>query len=141
MRTPLTFWLVDDDKEDLDLFREALQVISDRTQLTASIDCVDLLEVLPQTTLPDVLFLDINMSKKNGLEFLAEIKQHPALKGIPVVIYSTSSHKADIERAYELGAHYYITKPSSFEDIVEVLSLMLTLDWKAQQPDIKRFYL
>lgn len=141
MRKPLTFWLVDDDKEDLELFREALREIWDRTQLTASIDCVDLLDLLPQTTLPDVLFLDINMPKKNGLEFLAEIKQHPTLKDIPIVIYSTSIRKADIERAYELGAHYYITKPDDFEAIIEVLSRMLTLDWKAQQPDIKRFYL
>lgn len=141
MRNPLTFWLVDDDKEDLELFREALREISDRTQLTASIDCVDLLDILPQTTLPDVLFLDINMSKKNGLEFLAEIKQHPTLKDIPVVIYSTSIRQADIDRAYELGAHFYITKPADFEDIIEVLSRMLTQDWKSQQPDIKRFYL
>ncbi|WP_428659214.1 response regulator [Runella sp.] len=141
MRTPLTFWLVDDDKEDLHLFKEALQEISERTQFTASIDCIDLMDILHQSELPDVLFLDINMSKKNGMEFLEEIKQDPKLKDIPVVIYSTSLRKADIDRAFSLGAHFYITKPSTFEDIIEVLSKMLTMDWKYGKPDINNFYL
>ncbi len=141
MRTPLTFWLVDDDEEDINIFQEALRELSERSQFEASIDCINLINLLYQTDLPDVLFLDINMTQKNGLGFLKEIKEDPKLKHIPVVIYSTSLRKADIDQAFNLGAHFYITKPSTIEGIIEVLSKMLTKDWKYGKPDINNFYI
>jgi len=70
---------------------------------------------------PDIILLDINLPKKNGFEVLAEIKQDPDLKHIPVIILTTSSSKQDIRKAYELHANCYIVKPIELDDFFKVI--------------------
>jgi chemotaxis family two-component system response regulator Rcp1 len=70
---------------------------------------------------PDIILLDINLPKKNGFEVLAEIKQDPALKHIPVIILTTSSSKQDIRRAYDLYANCYIVKPIELDDFFKII--------------------
>lgn len=66
--------------------------------------------------LPQLIILDLNMPRKSGLEVLEELKQDDALRKIPVVIFSTSETAKDVERAYELGASCYVSKPDSLEE-------------------------
>lgn len=70
---------------------------------------------------PGVILLDLNMPKKDGREALQEIKTNPALRQIPVVVLTTSRAEEDIFRTYDLGANSYITKPVTFEALVEVI--------------------
>ena len=121
--------LADDDSDDRDLFTEAVN------EHVADVDSVwngvQLMKVLHQKEeLPDLIFLDLNMPEKGGKECLFEIRNDDRLKHIPVIIYSTSSSKKDIEETYELGASLYITKPNSFADLRKTIKGILNLDWK-----------
>jgi CheY-like chemotaxis protein len=70
---------------------------------------------------PGFILLDLNMPKKSGREALTEIKQHPILKAIPVVVYTTTKNAAEIKKCYELGANTYIVKPARFESLLKVV--------------------
>lgn len=73
------------------------------------------------TSFPYLILLDLNMPKKDGREALRELKQHPVLKKIPIVVFTTTKSEAEVNRCYELGANTYIVKPVSFEKLLEVL--------------------
>ncbi len=90
--------------------------------------------------LPDVLFLDLNMPKKNGSECLSEIKQDETLKGIPVIIYSTHMHEKDADILYGKGAHYYIRKTDMIE-LARILDIILNLmvENKFARPEKDKF--
>ena len=75
---------------------------------------------LDQYPIPDIILLDLNMPKKDGRTALAEIKSHDDFKKIPVIIFTTSNHKDDIEVTYKMGTNSYITKPGSFDGLVKV---------------------
>jgi CheY-like chemotaxis protein len=68
---------------------------------------------------PGLVLLDINMPRKNGFEVLAEMKADPALRSIPVVMFSSSERQEDITRSYEVGAASYVPKPSDFQGLLE----------------------
>ena len=70
---------------------------------------------------PGFIMLDLNLPKKDGREVLKEIKQHPELRKIPVVIFTTATNENEIKRCYEAGANSYVVKPVSFETLVNVL--------------------
>lgn len=74
-----------------------------------------------KSTYPAFILLDLNMPKKNGREVLKEIKEHPDLKKIPVIIFTTTKNEKEINRCYELGANSYIVKPSSFELLLKII--------------------
>jgi len=77
---------------------------------------------------PDLILLDLNMPRKNGQEVLAEIKSDEALKSIPVIIFTTSKSKDDVERAYRFHANCYISKPVDFDEFTKVV-LMIQDFW------------
>ena len=77
---------------------------------------------------PDLILLDLNMPRKDGREALQEIKADPELRQIPIVVLTTSKADEDIYRTYDLGVNSYITKPVSFEGLVEVMKT-LTSYW------------
>jgi CheY-like chemotaxis protein len=120
-------FLVDDDMDDHEIFKSALsKVDSDLTLLTAS-NGYEALNFLSTTgTLPDYIFVDLNMPRMDGLQFLKEIKQRDTLKNIPVIIYSTSSNPADIAKTKQLGAMSFVTKPSRFSDLCSLLQSLIT---------------
>lgn len=72
--------------------------------------------------LPVVILLDLQLPRIHGLEILREIKSHPKLKAIPIVVLTTSSNDSDVASAYELGANSYIVKPVDFEKFIEVVN-------------------
>ena len=119
----LNILLADDDIDDCHFFKEALEALPVSTRLTTVNDGEELMIHLadPGNKLPHVLFLDINMPRKNGFECLAEIKQDEKLKDLPVVMFSTSSAQDKINILFKTGADLYIRKPANFAQLVQVI--------------------
>ncbi len=119
--------LVEDNPGDVRLTREALKEAKVRNSLYVVEDGVEATAFLHKegkyadAPRPDVILLDLNLPKKNGRELLAEIKQDPDLKYIPVVILTSSSSEEDIIRSYNLHANCYITKPVNLERFLDVV--------------------
>lgn len=111
-KSPLHILLADDDPDDRFFFEKALKTISIPTNLVTVGDGIKLMDYLFENSekLPDVLFLDLNMPRKNGNECLLEIKSNEKLKHLPVVIYSTSLSDEVADILYKNGAHYYLQK-------------------------------
>ncbi len=131
--------LADDDADDRDLFKEAIESKSLNANLEFAEDGKHLIEILSNSNpLPHIIFLDLNMPHKSGFECLLEIRQTDRLKHIPVVIYSTSSSIKDIEETFEKGANLYVKKPSSFQDLENITSRVLQLDWNKYKPHASR---
>jgi CheY-like chemotaxis protein len=129
-----SFFLADDDDDDRLLFEDALRELSTETSLTVATDGVDLMEKLEETVPPppSVIFLDINMPRKNGFECLTEMKQIEKFRDIPVVIFSTSNEDSTIDRTYRQGANFYIHKPRSFEKLKSAIQQVMAIDWSRQ---------
>jgi CheY-like chemotaxis protein len=119
--------LIDDDIDDVGLFREALKRIAPSVSLQYFNEGEEALGNLleEKNVLPDIIFLDINMPKVNGWEFLVSFREARHLKHVPVIIYSTSSENREIRKAKELGANGFITKPDSFTQLKEMLAAIL----------------
>ena len=124
--------IAEDDADDRFLLQAAFQEngFKDRLQFVDNgVELMEFLTSIPQTegainplSLPKFILLDLNMPKKDGREVLKEIKQHPDLKKIPVVIFSTTNNEQEMRRCYELGANSYITKPNSFEHLLKIVA-------------------
>lgn len=125
----LDILLADDDTDDCLFFKEAVEAMPISTHLTAVHDGEQLMQLLTSETgkLPHLLFLDINMPRKNGFECLSEIKQNKKLKDLPVVIFSTSFEQEVVNLLYDNGAQFFIRKPSEFTLFKKIILHTLTL--------------
>ena len=124
--------LADDDEDDRMFFTDAFDELKINTVVNTVNDGVALMNFLntPETILPNIIFLDLNMPLKSGIECLKEIKSDPKFKDIVIAIYSTSSSEEDIENTFVLGANIYIKKPSNFSKLKDTLSEVVTLNWQ-----------
>lgn len=124
--------LADDDEDDRLFFVDAFEELRINTKVKTVNDGVDLINYLTQedVQLPHVLFLDLNMPRKNGLECLMEIKANPKFNDIAIAIYSTSASEDDIENTFVQGANIYIKKPDDFTTLKKILSEVVTLNWQ-----------
>ncbi len=122
--------VADDDPDDRLFMREALADSKFGKDLSFVTDGEDLMDYLyrrgayanlAKDTRPGLILLDLNMPKKDGREALKEIKTDPTLRSIPVVVLTTSKAEEDVFRTYDLGVSSFITKPVSFEGLVEVM--------------------
>jgi two-component system, chemotaxis family, response regulator Rcp1 len=119
--------LVEDNPGDARLSQEALREGKLRNNVYHVKDGVEALAFLKregafhQAPTPDLILLDLNMPRKDGREVLAEIKQDPRLKLIPVVVLTTSEAEMDIVKSYELHANCYITKPVDLDKFIEIV--------------------
>ena len=126
MKTGKTFLIVDDDSDDQELFIEALHEIDEFCKCLTAFDGEDALKKLSDgMPRPDFIFLDLNMPRMNGKQFLAEIKNDHKLRQIPVIIYSTSSEKKDIQETTQLGAAFFLQKPNRFNDLSKALAKII----------------
>lgn len=117
---------IDDDADDHEIFYSALRKVNDTINYNALTSARKAFAGLVTKELtPDVIFLDLNMPDMSGQQFLGEIKKSERLRHIPVIILSTSSHIGLMELAKELGARNFITKPNSFDKLVQILSSVL----------------
>lgn len=121
--------LADDDIDDCNFFETALEELPISTTLATVHDGAALMDYLDKNTehLPDVLFLDINMPLKNGLECLAEIKENKKLKDLAVVMFSTSNSWDTINMLFKSGSNVYIHKPSDFAQLKQVINHALPI--------------
>ena len=119
--------LVDDDDDDYDLFKYVLEQHTYNTSLERVIDYDQLMEKLEDAPheLPDIIFLDMNLPKKNGLEILKLIKEKTILNNMIIAIYSTTCIERIADELYEMGANFYITKPVKFSDMQRVIESAL----------------
>lgn len=113
-------------------FTDAFEELKINTVVNTVNDGVALMNFLnaAETVLPNIIFLDLNMPLKSGIECLKEIKANAKFKDIVIAIYSTSSSEEDIENTFVLGANIYIKKPNNFGKLKEVLSEVVTLNWQ-----------
>lgn len=130
-KEPLKIILAEDDKDDQELFIEALsatKVPSEVIMVENGEELVDTLKNGSESN-PDLIFIDINMPVKGGKQALAEIKSDAELKDIPAVMLSTSNHPTDIEDTFNKGANLYIQKPNSFIGFILILKKVFVLHW------------
>jgi len=126
-----TIFVVDDDADDLEIFGQALEAVAPGTPLVMIADSSTLLPILhaDNTALPGLLFLDLNMPLKPGMECLAEINADPILNHLKIVVLSTSVNPDNISEAYKLGASFYAVKPNDFNALSRLISKILYHDW------------
>ena len=115
---PFKILIADDDTDDVQLTKDCFVENKLPVQINEVYDGQILMDHLKadKRNLPQLILLDINMPRKGGLEALEEIKNDDAFRKIPVVIFSTSTAPKDIEKAYELGASCFISKPNNLEE-------------------------
>ncbi|WP_291787652.1 response regulator [Cecembia sp.] len=138
---PLKILLADDDEADRLLFEEAFDELKASTSVMTVADGVELMEFLKRTALenlPHILFLDINMPKKNGLECLKEIRGNKKFKEVSVAIYSTSSSENDMEESFLNGANVYIHKPNDFQKLKKILEKSISYANVYQEPPFNK---
>jgi CheY-like chemotaxis protein len=130
---PIPILMADDDEDDRLLTQDAFKEYRVRNDLRFVEDGEELMEYLqrkgrftdPTTSpRPGLILLDLNMPRKDGREALAEIKSDPDLRSIPIVVLTTSKAEEDILRSYDLGVNSFITKPVTFEGLVEVVKTL-----------------
>jgi CheY-like chemotaxis protein len=135
VKTITNIILAEDDIDDQNIFQIALQEINASVQTQFVSNGRDLIKLLDQTK-PDLLFLDLEMPYKNGLECLLEIKSDPALENIPVVVFSSTTKPSNIQTAYEMGAHLFFIKPPVYSDYLSSIKAIFSLNW--DDPDAVR---
>jgi CheY-like chemotaxis protein len=121
--------IVDDDEDDRDLFCDAVNFVDPEINCIMARNGEEALSGLKSHHYPrpDLIFLDLNMPRLNGIQCLREIKKHSGLRAIPVVIYSTSKLKEDKEATKNLGAIYFITKPSSLRELCDEIGIAINM--------------
>lgn len=141
----LNILLADDDTDDCIFFKKALTELDLTTNLTALHDGEQVMEFLINKgdDFPDVLFLDLNMPRKNGFECLSEIKSNAKLINLPVIVFSTSFEQSVVNSLYENGAQYFIRKPAAFSQFKNIIlkSLTLIAQGNISQPTRENFVL
>ncbi|MBP0903159.1 response regulator [Mariniflexile gromovii] len=124
--------LVDDDEDDRILFSEALEEVSIKSNLLLFKHGQELIDYLFNTeiVLPDLIFLDLNMPIKNGMQCLSDIRSNPRFKDIHIAMYSTSMTDKDIKDSFSNGANIYVNKPNCFNKLKNTVEKILQLNWK-----------
>src|SRR3954454_17898792 len=125
----LNVLLVDDDSDESYLFNEALEHAGLNIFLSRANNGNDLIDYLLNEARPDLVFIDINMPYKDGVEALGEIRANPEFKNLPLIIYSTTKNEVSINTCYEKGATLFVIKPDNFDEMVKVVKKVCTVDW------------
>jgi CheY-like chemotaxis protein len=132
----MTVLYVEDDLDDCDLFTEAIHKIS---QNTGSINCVlasdgdeGLAKLIDFPQNPDIIFLDINMPKMDGKEFVTVVKQNAKLRHIPIVIYSTTITTMDMQMFNRHGVFHFFNKPADFTLLCQGLQIIFQEKFKGK---------
>jgi CheY-like chemotaxis protein len=140
LKDPIQIILADDDEDDRLFFEDAFKEITIETNVKFVNDGIELMDHLNKNgnQLPHILFLDLNMPGKNGIECLMEIKQMKQFDDVAIAIYSTSSSEQDIEETLVLGANVYIKKPNDFATLKSILEYVIKINWQYQTSGLNR---
>lgn len=132
-KQPVTILVADDDADDRLMIKEALEenrlandlrFVEDGEELMHYLQRKGIYEDPAKSPRPGIILLDLNMPKKDGREALKEIKSDPNLREIPVVVLTTSKAQEDVYRTYNLGVNSFVTKPVTFEALVEIIRVL-----------------
>lgn len=137
---PIHVLLADDDEDDRLFFSDAFEELKINTVVKTVNDGVELMKYLLHNPnmIPHILFLDLNMPFKTGLECLAEIKSQAHLKDMAIAIYSTSASEKEIEETFVQGANVYIKKPGDFGTLKKVLGEVIAINWQYHTSGLNR---
>lgn len=137
---PLRILLVDDDVDDCDLFKDAVGETGLHATIEIAHEGVKIMQLFNTRAeyLPHLIFLDLNMPKVSGTECLREIRRASYLNGIPVIMFSTSCTEIDVEESFAGGANLYLQKPTHYQQLVDMLTKVLLLDWRKYLIERKR---
>jgi DNA-binding response OmpR family regulator len=114
----VNIFIAEDDSDDFLLLKEAIQTILPKFNILHSINGKAFLNSITKGIEADLIFLDLNIPQKNGIDCLIELRKMDKLAAVPIIIYSTSSDFDDIDRCYKNGCTLYLVKPTSFKDLV-----------------------
>ena len=117
MQTAKRILLVEDDVDDQFLFCEALKELHSHIDCQIANDGVEALQLIRRSSSFDLIFLDLNMPRINGLECLVRIKENPLHKHIPVIVLSTTNRPEVANKCTSLGAHMFVSKPTTFKEL------------------------
>lgn len=132
-KKPITILVADDDSDDREMIREALEENRLANDVRFVVDGEELMDYLlrrkayasaASAPKPGLILLDLNMPKMDGREALREIKSNPELRQIPVVVLTTSKAEEDVFRTYNLGSNSFVTKPVTFDSLVSVMKAL-----------------
>ena len=124
--------LVDDDSDDRDLFTEAVSLIHPVAEIVCKRDGEELMEYLAASSImPDIIFLELNMPRKNGKECLKELRAHQTFQTTPIIIFTTSLNPVDVQETFDHGASFFMRKPNSFEELKQILHSLLNIQLNA----------
>lgn len=127
MGKPLSILLVEDDIIEIMKFHKTISPLSIKCKVTEAKNGEEAMNLLTKKSYtPDLILLDLNMPKVNGIELLGMLKNDAILKNIPTVILTTSSNPKDLLACYEMGVAGYMTKPFKYEDYVEKITKTLS---------------
>ncbi len=128
MQPTLNIYIVDDDIDDIDFFSQAMMSINESIQCYSALNGEVGLHKLynKDVPTPHCIFLDMNMPRVNGREFLVRIKEHEEMKNIPVIMYSTSQQEKEKEEYLQLGAAEFLVKPTKLADLQFMLKTVLS---------------
>ena len=118
--------IADDDADDIDIFLSAAKEECPEMKVTVAWNGQELLDILHQSPKPDAIILDMNMPLKNGYECLREIRQKDKYNDIPVMMFSTSNKKTDVEKCLSTGANHYVVKPDNYNDFRNIAKKICT---------------
>lgn len=140
----IDIFYADDDEDDLMLFNEVIEKISNdsdnQINLHIHLNGESLIQNIKKNKHKNgIVFLDINMPLKSGFQILEEIRNEPEINQFPVIMYSTSSNRDNIEQSHGLGANFYVIKPYSFNDLLKMISTFIQINWENHQADINSF--
>lgn len=136
----MTIFYTDDDKEDLDFFREATESIDQNIEVVTLGGSSQLLHIIDNPpSHPHILFLDLNMPGLNGFDVLEILRSKDASQYLPIVIFSTSNDEELIRKSRELGANFYVPKSVSFESLRRSIEHAINIDWTNFIPNPQNF--
>ncbi|MES2543665.1 MAG: response regulator [Bacteroidota bacterium] len=140
----IDIFYADDDADDVFFFNEIVEQVADESEkqinLHIHFNGDKLIENIKKNKESNgVVFLDINMPCKNGFQILEEIRNEPEINEFPVIMFSTSSSKDNIDKSQYLGANLYVVKPNNFNDFLKMILTFIEINWKNHVPDFNNF--
>lgn len=133
MDTPLNILLIEDDTIEVMKFKRAVSSLGLLHKMTNAENGEVALKILEEKEkLPNIILLDLNMPKINGIEFLSILKKDPKLRHIPTIILSTSNNQKDLLECYKIGVSGYVLKPLKYEEYVSKIDKLLSY-WSINQ--------
>lgn len=120
--------LAENDREQCFFFKKSLLQVRSKIQYTEVHDGEQLTKLL-KNFMPDILFIDLNMPCKNGMDCIRDLRSNNSYDKLPIVVYSISTQPETIQQAYKTGANLYLVKPSEYFNLVHSLDAILSLDW------------